>query len=225
MTRSATPTAETPDLLGIRLIHRLMRTDLHRLTAVAERLAAGEPCPDRRARALARWVDGLADEIHEHHTAEDAIVWPVITAHAGADVDLAALSDDHSTLDPLLAAARAAAAGLVAARAADRPHAAAALADALRTVRDEIDEHLEAEEASIFPVIERHVPAAAWKRAEDQVSKKGPGLRFTLPRIVDVTTPEELARLRALAGPALVVLLHLLVPGYRRRERLVFGPR
>jgi iron-sulfur cluster repair protein YtfE (RIC family) len=224
MSRTTNPPAvDTPDLLGIRLIHRLMRTDLHRLTAVAQRLAAGEPCSDRRAAALARWVDGQADEIHEHHTAEDAVVWPVIVTHAGAHLDLAELSGDHDALDPLLAAACTAAADLVAAPTDDRTAAAAKLAAALAVVRDEIDEHLDAEEAAIFPVIERWIPAAEWERVEAQVSKKGPGLRFTLPRIVDVTTPAEFARLRSEAGPALVLLLKLLMPGYRRREKLVFG--
>ena len=35
---------ETPDLLGIRMAHRMMRRDARRLTEVAKRIAAGETC-------------------------------------------------------------------------------------------------------------------------------------------------------------------------------------
>jgi hypothetical protein len=76
-------------------------------------------------------------------------------------------------------------------------------------------------------VIEKYVSAAEWKAVEDAVRKSGPGpgteMRFLLPRVADVATPEEFARLRALAGPVLMVVLAFVRPGHRRRERLVFG--
>lgn len=222
MAPAPTPT-DVPDLLGIRLIHRVMRTDLHRLTDLAGRISAGEPCSDRRATAVAGWIAALGEEIHDHHSAEDDHAWPVIAARAGAEVDLAELSADHAALDPLLDAVRAAAAALVAATESGRAAVAAGLESALGALRDDIDEHLDAEEETIFPVIERCVPVAEWQRVEEAVRKGGPGMRFTLPRLVAVTSPDEYARVRRFAGPALLVLLAVLTPGHRHRERLVFG--
>ncbi|MFC4942245.1 hemerythrin domain-containing protein [Pseudonocardia sp. GCM10023141] len=223
---TVSPTRTTvPDLLGITLMHRLMRTDLHRLTDAAERIATGDaPCSDRRAAALTGWVLLLCDEIHHHHRAEDEIAWPVIARFAASSVDLAVLSDDHSVLDPLLDLVRASADGFAATTGNDaRRVAAAGLQQNLARIRDEIDEHLDAEEASLFPVIEAHVPVAEWEQVDEQVRRGGPGMRFTLPRMAGVATPDEWARLRAAAGPVLGVLIALMRPAHRRRERLVFG--
>jgi hypothetical protein len=59
MSRPA-PTAALPDLAGLRLLHRVMRTDLHRLTALVEQLAhlrAG--ISEKRAKAIDRWILGV----------------------------------------------------------------------------------------------------------------------------------------------------------------------
>jgi iron-sulfur cluster repair protein YtfE (RIC family) len=213
----------TADLTGITIAHRMMRTDLHRLTPTTERIADGETCSPRRAAALARWVENVCEEIHHHHTAEDELAWPVIARHAGQAVDLTELSDDHAALDPLLDGLRAAAGALRGASAADRRDAARELARRLSALRDEIDEHLEAEEADLFPVIERYVPADEWDTVVAGVQKGGPGLRFMLPRVLAVVTDEEFASMRTEAGPVLLALAAVLRPGHRRRERLVFG--
>jgi len=222
------PRPDVPDLLGMTLGHRMMRADLHRLTAVVEAIAAGRTdCPNRRTAALVRWCRDLCDEIHHHHAAEDEIGWPVIAQYAGDSVDLAVLSDDHSALDPMLDTVRVAATTFAQAPEDRRRDSAVELAAGLARVRDELDEHIEAEEAAIFPVVEKYVPAAEWARTEQAARKSGPGARyeltFSLPRIVSVATPEEYARLRRTAGPVLTPILALVRPSFRRRERLVFG--
>ncbi len=99
----------TPDLTGIRIIHRAMRGDLHRLVALTEHLVATTPT---RAKAIAHFVGRITHTIHQHHTREDEIVWPLIERSAGAAADLNDLSEDHSLLDPLLNEADTAAAGV-----------------------------------------------------------------------------------------------------------------
>ncbi|MCW0211747.1 MAG: hemerythrin domain-containing protein [Pseudonocardia sp.] len=225
MSRPA-PTAALPDLTGLRLLHRVMRGDLHRLTALAEQLAhlrAG--ISEKRAKAIDRWVAGLCAEIHHHHDAEDAVAWPVITRHAGAAVDLTGLSDDHAALDPLLDDLRAASRALVAAWPDELPMHAERLATSLRRLRDELDEHIVAEESEIFPVIEEYVPADTWAEVTKGVRKRkgGPSPTFQVPRIEAAATPAEMASLRAEAGPVLMMLLAAMRPGHRRREALVFG--
>ncbi|TCK21064.1 hemerythrin domain-containing protein [Pseudonocardia endophytica] len=213
----------TADLTGIAIAHRMMRTDLHRLVPTAERIADGEACDRKRAAALATWVEKLCEEIHHHHTAEDDIAWPVIARHAGQAVDLSELSDDHAALDPLLDGLRTTAKALRGATDLGRADVALSLARRLAALRDEIDEHLDAEETDLFPIIERYVPAEEWDTVIAGVQKGGPGLRFMLPRVLAVVTDEEHAVLSKEGGPVLVALAWLLRPGHRRRERLVFG--
>jgi iron-sulfur cluster repair protein YtfE (RIC family) len=216
-----TASTQTPDLIGIRLAHRMMRRDLHRLTEVAERVAGGEPCPDRRAAALVRWVGYVGQEIHHHHTVEDEALLPLLATRAGAEVDLAELGNDHRALDPLLDAIRAAAATFAAG--ADRRAAAARLGTALARVRDELDEHIEDEERTMFPLILRHLSVDEWAKVEKRARRGGLPMSFVLPRFMDVVEPVELAENTKTAGPVLTALLAVVRPRYRRRERLVFG--
>lgn len=68
----------------------------------------------------------------------------------------------------------------------------------------------------------RHVSGKDWEELEQHV-RKGGDVRFELPRIEQHALPEELAELRRLAGPVLVVMLALMRRAHRRRERLIFG--
>ncbi|MET7403803.1 hemerythrin domain-containing protein [Dactylosporangium sp. NPDC005572] len=210
-----------PNLLGITINHRSMRGDARRFAALARAIADGTvPNSPARARAIQKYLMSLISGIHHHHRAEDDVLWPVLERVAGAEVDLAELTEDHAQLDPLLDRLRAETAALAAA-----PHdraAAARLATSLETLRDLLDEHIEDEERTIFPVIERYVPEADWQRVETAV-RKGAPVGFELPRIERYATADELAELRRLAGPMLLVLLALARPGFRRREKVIFG--
>ena len=55
------------------------------------------------------------------------------------------------------------------------------------------------------------------------MGRKGAGVRLTLPRLRGVITDAEWPAVRRKAGPVLLVLLAVLMPAHRRRERLVFG--
>lgn len=224
MTTSTSPAS----VLGMRIAHRMMNTDLVRLTSLAEQVAAGRSaCLDARAGAVDRWVTQLCDEIHHHHSVEDDVAWPVIAAHAREHVDLSVLTDDHEALGPLLDAVRGAAARFGTAPNAERRAAATGLASALAVLRDHLAEHIAAEEGGVFPVIERLVPAADWARVEKAASRGGAGLGFMLPRALAVASEQEQRELAATSGRAQVLLgamvARVLVPRHRRREALVFG--
>ncbi|GII03072.1 hemerythrin domain-containing protein [Planobispora takensis] len=207
----------TPDLLGFTIAHRAMRGDTRRMAVLATELAAGrQSAGAARAAAISEDVALLCRSIHHHHTMEDEMLWPVIERSAGAEVDLRDLSDDHSELDPLLEEITAQAARFAATR------DASALATALTRLADMLDEHIEEEERLIFPIITEYVSVADWETVENAV-RKGGNIKFDLPRIEHYARPDELARLRRLAGPVLTVMLALLRGGYRRRQRLIFG--
>ncbi|MEJ5869416.1 hemerythrin domain-containing protein [Pseudokineococcus sp. 5B2Z-1] len=230
MSTTTPPVAVTPrrpgepvvDLLHLRVIHQVLLRDAHRLTALADDVAAGTEVLDRRrATALARYVDKSMTSIHHHHAAEDDLLWPVIVGSAGDAVDLDELSDDHSVLDPRMDRVRAAARALAASPRSE--DAATALAVRLADLRDLLVEHMADEERTIFPVMEEHVSVADWQRVMAGVARRDSDLGFVLPRIADTVEPEVMAVLLAEAGPVMRVLLALVRPRHRRFERLVFG--
>ena len=214
------------DLLGITLGHRAMCADARRLADLAARVVTGEQRLDRsRGAALARWIQRLADEIHHHHEAEDDVLWPVLERWARDRVDLAALTDDHAALDPLLAEVRAAAVAVVALPAGDVPGhpATRRLAERLASLADLLGEHIAEEERDVFPVILAHVPQAEWQTVEAAVRGRGGDMGFVLPRVAAAATPEQMADLRRAAGPVLSILLPITRRRLRRAEKLVFG--
>ncbi len=208
----------TPELLGFQIAHRAMRGEVRRLAVLTTELAGGRQRADAgRTRAIGAFIEEMCASIHHHHVTEDEVLWPVIERSAGAEVDLRDLSDDHSELDPLLSEINTQAA--VFASTGD----ARALATSLTRLADMLDEHIEEEERLLFPIITKYVSVADWKRVED-AARKGGKVRIELPKIEEYARPEELARLRKLAGPVLTVMLSLLRGGHRRRRRLIFGP-
>ncbi|WP_433065521.1 hemerythrin domain-containing protein [Dactylosporangium sp. CS-033363] len=210
-----------PNLLGITINHRSMRGDARRFADVTRAIADGLiPATPARAKAIHRYLTSLCDGIHHHHQAEDDVLWPVLQATAGAEVDLAELTDDHAQLDPLLDRIRQQSAAL--ANTPSDPAAAARLADSLTTLRDLLDEHIDDEERTVFPVIVRYVSGEQWQKVEDAV-RKGGKMSFELPRIERYATPEELVELYRQAGPVLRLILAAVRPGFLRREQLIFG--
>ncbi|MEU0482282.1 hemerythrin domain-containing protein [Streptosporangium sp. NPDC006013] len=208
----------TPELLGFQITHRAMRADTRRLADLTAQLTEGRQVTDpARARAIAEFITTLNQGIHHHHTMEDEVLWPVLERSAGVELDLRDLSDDHADLDPLLAEIN----GQAAAFASTGD--ASALAKSLTRLADMLDEHITEEERLLFPIIKQYVSVADWEMVETAV-RKGGNVKLDLPRIEQYARPDELARLRKLAGPMLTLMISLFRRGHRRRQRLVFGP-
>lgn len=208
--RPRTAGAPEPDLTTFRLIHRAMRGEVRRLAALTAEQGR-TPLPAGREAALQRLLTLLTTEIHAHHTKEDDVIWPVITASAGAVVDLLPLTADHGEIDPHLQRIRDG-------RGRER-------AEALAELRDLLDEHITEEEALVFPVIRQYVPAEDFAECEKKF-REGTSfaqLKFVLPFIVSYATEEETAHLLKEAGVVMRVLLALFRPGYRRLQREVYG--
>ena len=170
-----------PDVLGMRLAHRVMLRDAHRLTALAEQLAI-TGVPAGRAAAVAGYVQNWADSVHHHHAAEDDVLWPVLAASAGPHVDLSELSDDHAALGPMLDRLRRTADTF---RARPDEDAATALAVALAELRDTLTEHIGDEEPAVLPVIERYVSVRDWDEVERRIRRRAT-ISFELPRVLGV---------------------------------------
>jgi len=204
---------------GLLLAHRAMLKDMDRLADLTARLAERRTRLDRkRAAAVAASLDDICSSIHHHHSAEDEVLWPVLERSAGAHVDLTELTDDHAVLDPKLHRIRAGAQALRS-EAVVSPALAADLVD----LRDTLHEHIADEEKTIVPLIKRYVSDDDWRRVENTIRKRGAKLTFEVPRILAVVSDTELTELKAEGGFGVALMIKLLPPVYRRRERLVFG--
>ncbi|WP_448616236.1 hemerythrin domain-containing protein [Modestobacter sp. URMC 112] len=204
-----------PDVLGMRLAHRVMLYDAQRLTDLAEQLAITGATAGRAA-AIAGYVRDWADSVHVHHSAEDDVLWPVLVASAGRHVDLTELSDDHAALGSMLDRLRRAADTF---RACPEEDAATALAVELAGLRDSLTEHVGEEEGAVLPLVERYVSVRDWEEVERRIRRRA-RITFELPRVAAVVTREEFA---GRAGPVLRLAIAVLGPPFRRRERAVFG--
>jgi hemerythrin-like domain-containing protein len=202
---------------GLFLAHRAMLRDLDRMGDLTTSLT-GQKLDRRRAHAIAGYLDDLCTSIHHHHSAEDDVLWPVLEKSAGAHVDLTELSDDHSVLDPKLHRVRTGATALR----RDGVISAALAAD-MADIRETLHEHIADEEKTIIPLIRRYVSQEDWDAVEAQIRKRGAKMSFEVPRVLAVTTKEELDEIKAEGGLPVAVMLKILPPAFRRRERRVFG--
>jgi len=204
---------------GLLLAHRAMLRDLDRCAALAEGLAAsGTELDRKRAAAIAGYLTDFCDSIHHHHSAEDDVLWPVLERAAGPHVDLTELADDHSALDPKLARIRSGAAALRTARVVP-----AELAADLADLRDTLREHIADEERTIVPLLRRYVSDEEWNRVEATIRRRGAKMSFEVPRILAVSTGDELAEARREGGLPVALMIRLMPLSFRRREARVFG--
>ncbi|WP_433296432.1 hemerythrin domain-containing protein [Actinoplanes sp. CA-030573] len=204
---------------GLLLAHRAMVRDLDRLAELASGLTTGRERLDRkRAAAVAAYLGDFCDSIHHHHAAEDEVLWPVLERSAGAHVDLTELTDDHAVLDPKLARIRAGAREV-----RDRQTVTAELAADLADLRDTLKEHIADEERTIVPLIKRYVSDEDWAKVEATIRKRGAKMSFEVPRILAVSTEEELAEARKDGGIPVALMIKIMPLSFRRREKLVFS--
>ncbi|AQA06029.1 hypothetical protein BVC93_00825 [Mycobacterium sp. MS1601] len=212
-------TTAAPDVLGMRIAHRVMLRDLDRTTGITMAIAdGGAPITGRRVRALAKYLELMGESIHHHHHAEDDILWPVIEARAGSHIDLAPLTEDHEALGPKLDGLRVAV-GLFEAEPTRRT--AAVVAARLVEMRNLLTEHIAEEERDTFPVIRRYLSVDDWRDVEARIRKHA-RMSFELPRIAAAVTPDEMATLKKDAGPMINIMLALVGPRYRRLEKAIW---
>ncbi|PSR70302.1 cation-binding protein [Nocardia sp. MDA0666] len=140
------------------VVHNAFRSHFRALPGLVARVDAGEV---ERARQLAAFLDELCTGLHEHHTGEDELMWPLLLErapmHAGA---ILRMEEQHERIAELVRRAR---------RAADEFAAAASasvrdrLAETLRALAAALDEHLAEEERQVLSVVEEVMTVAEWR--------------------------------------------------------------
>ena len=212
----------TPDLTMYRLIHRGMRNDTARVAAALASM--GEPAA-RRAGSLARWYDGFLTEFRGHHTIEDDLFIPAISAHvAGLEVVIERIDREHASLNRALESLGQSLAALAApdvrwTQARGDAVACATEASELLTA------HLDFEDDEILPLFERHMSAEEYQALNQAALKHNSfkALLFAVPWVVSQTTPEEKTQVLAEAPMPMRLIWRATRGRYARLSGEVFG--
>ena len=145
------------DMTLMYVMHHAFRRDL---AAFAARVPA-VPVDDAATwLALAQRWTGFAAWLHEHHSGEDAGLWPLLLERVDAAGDAAgratleAMEAEHAEIDPLLEACARGFARMAAGGTADDR---GALAVRTAAARDALCRHLEHEETEAMVLLQRHL--------------------------------------------------------------------
>jgi hemerythrin-like domain-containing protein len=214
-----------PDLHIGYLEHRAMRLDAARLT---ELVGAAQPADVGRLHALAGWYTRYEGAIHDHHHAEEWVIYPALLerdpSFADADGELEA---EHVVLADRLTVARESIGGLAGASGGSRWEAerdeAVKAADALVEI---LGTHLPHEESVAFPRYEARFTAAEYadlgKKAFKLVGARS--FVFTGPWVLDHAAGAERTALLAEQPLLLRLVYHLVLrPRYERVARPLRG--
>jgi hemerythrin-like domain-containing protein len=213
--------ATKPDLRISYLEHRSMRADAARLI---ELVGAVQPDEDGRLRALASWYARYEGAIHDHHHAEEAVIYPALLERdpSFAEAD-GQLEGQHQVLADRLQVARESLPGLAAATGGSRwEHERDEAVKAAVALKAIVDTHTGDEEAVAFPRYAAHFTAAEYAGLNKEAFKLV-GLRsfvFAGPWVLDHASPGERAELLGEQPRLLRVLYRLaLRPRYQRLVR------
>jgi hypothetical protein len=210
------------DLAIMLAAHRAFRRDLTRLARAASAAASAGADPARRRSLAAGW-ELFKHELHLHHTAEDEIIWPALrprlalSEHALSVLD--AMEEEHSRIDPLLAAVDAAFAG--APEAGDWP-GEDRLADVIDVLTSTLTGHLAHEERDGLPLIGVALTAAEWRGVGFKIARRNglsEGGEMFAWMLDGAAREDAAATLAALPPPARLIYRAVWKPRYQRTQR------
>jgi hemerythrin-like domain-containing protein len=173
MSSTGNPYADTSDMY---LVHTAFRREFGLLPALVRGVTAGQT---ERARIVADHIQLLAQCLHEHHSGEDAVLWPRLLARAPKEVDpVVHLVEGHheniegltGQVEVLLKTWGDSAAG------ADREE----LAVVLERLAVALYEHMALEEKLILPLAQRYIFATEWEQMVAEGAASLPPEQVTL---------------------------------------------
>jgi hemerythrin-like domain-containing protein len=208
-----------PDLTTYLAIHTALRRGAH---ALAAGVTALDPADRGRGRALARYWEGYAGEVHAHHTIEDDVFFPALVERVAVAAELIGRTDaDHHHLDELMTTISTAMAEIVA---GGSPAPAEA---ALRELARHMDEHLDFEDADVLPLFSRHFDAAEYEALDERAQKSlgiGKQAAFTVPFVAACLDDETRQRVFSGAPLPFRVLYRLTRRSHARLIAAALGP-
>lgn len=214
------------DMTLMYVMHHAFRRDL---AAFAARVPA-VPVDDAATwLALAQRWTGFAAWLHEHHSGEDAGLWPLLLERVDAAGDAAgratleAMEAEHAEIDPLLEACARGFARMAAGGTADDR---GALAVRTAAARDALCRHLEHEETEAMVLLQRHLTQADWDdvdRRSFYKPTKPAEVAFVVPWVCLGLPADVRERAFAVAGQGFKVAWWLTRGRFARAHRRAFG--
>jgi hemerythrin-like domain-containing protein len=205
-----TRTGEHVDTQEMVVVHRVFRRELR---LVPDLIRAVGPGDRARAAVLAEHLSDVTSGLHHHHTGEDELLWPPLLTRASPEAELVRrMQQQHEQLAALLERIR---------QLTPRWRSEAGedvrdeLADVIEQASAALDEHLDAEERQILPLVARHITQDEWDALGEygrQVIPKNSKAFVFIGTILEDATPQERA-----------AFLNLLPPPVRWAWRLVGG--
>ena len=212
-TEAARHGAGDADLAIMLAAHRAFRRDLTTLARVAASRSAGAD-PARRRSVAASW-ELFKRQLHLHHTAEDAVIWPALRsrlAHSEHALSvLGEMEEEHARIDPLLAAVDAAFQG-------DQD----GLGDVIGELASTLTGHLTHEERDGLPLIGVALTAAEWRSTGFKIARRNglsAGGEMFAWMLDGAAREDAAATLGSLPPPVRVLYRTIWQPRYARTPR------
>jgi len=212
-TEAARHGAGDADLAIMLAAHRAFRRDLTTLARVAASRSAGAD-PARRRSVAASW-ELFKRQLHLHHTAEDAVIWPALRsrlAHSEHALSvLGEMEEEHARIDPLLAAVDAAFPG-------DQVGLGAVIGELASTLTG----HLTHEERDGLPLIGVALTAAEWRSTGFKIARRNglsAGGEMFAWMLDGAAREDAAATLGSLPPPVRVLYRTIWQPRYARTPR------
>jgi hypothetical protein len=214
------------DLTMMYVLHHGFRRDLRDFTLAAE----ATPLSDADCwRGIADRWDLFAELLHDHHTKEDEVLWPLLHDRAVDADDTEALrvldemEAEHALIDPLLDRVWAAVRDMTV-----EPDAATRddLVSGLRATTQALDAHLGHEERDAIAALQRLVGGKEWEEIERTRLRGGltrKALVAMLPWAVEGLPAPFVSALLADSGLPFRVMLRLGRPRFSRLQKAAFA--
>jgi hemerythrin-like domain-containing protein len=154
---TTTQASDRPDTRDMIVVHNVFRRLFGDLPGLIRAVPDGDTA---RAATLCAFVEELATGLHQHHTTEDELLWPVLLERVQLDRGAVLCAEEqHERVHELLEVVHV---ELVPFRAAARAPDRDALADTLAELAAVLGEHMADEERDVLPLVEQHLSVAEW---------------------------------------------------------------
>jgi hemerythrin-like domain-containing protein len=222
MTNEVVQDVQHPYTREMVMIHRVFRRESRLMIELVGAVQAGDV---PRAGTLAESWASYAFGLHLHHTGEDEMLWPALIGRVEGDTDLLERAEaQHQELGGGLETI-----GALMDRWAQTADAETrdALVEALGEHRRVLSTHLDDEERSVMPLVEKHITAQEWKALGDRGLAELPKNRLMISlgaMLEDADEREQAEFLKRLPVAARIVWRLAGQRQYRREMRRVRGP-
>ena len=201
--------ADKPETEQMKVIHRALTREFALLPGQVEQVPEGDTA---RAEVIGAHLTLVLGMLHEHHEAEDELLWPVLHQRVPLENELIdTMESQHHAIAEAIDAVNEA--QEVWTRTADAG-ARGALSTRLRQLEKVLAEHLTLEEEAVLPLIHENLTVAEWLAPQKHAMDNSPGRLtdklLTAGIVLEGTTPRERAWFMAEMPPPARVLWRLI---------------